>query len=111
MRLLLQHHPLLARGLAALATVMLLCAQVVLLTHAHAEAHGHGGEESEPACSVCLFQAAGHGVLGLPSEGAESLPRPAHRGPAAAAPPAFVVVQGWRTSRPARGPPVVSRTS
>lgn len=109
----MRHHLVLrpARTAAWLASVLLLLlAQWLMVTHVHADEHGHGEEDGELPCTVCLFKAAGHEQLAPPKGGAATL-LPPPRAATPAEPAVGHVPQGWRTPRLARGPPVPSPVS
>ena len=83
---------------------LLLCAQC--LTLAHAGEHAHQGDRGdEPACALCLFQAAGHPVAGPLSGPPLAAPRPWPRLWSQPQGQRLKPAAGWPLQQAARGPP------
>ncbi len=99
-----------ARAAAVLASLLLLLfAQLLLVTHVHADDHGHGDEQADQLCAVCLFKAAGHEQLGpLKNGAAMALPR-SPKSAAPAEPALLGSPHGERFRKLARGPPPALR--
>jgi hypothetical protein len=121
MPFLTRRHPLLTRGLAFLACVLLLVAQAVLAGHGHAHEQGHeyghhhdddGNDHDgvERPCAICLFKASGHDSAAPPQSRATTALPAAPR--AWVAPPFAEPVPGRAGhDRQARGPPPAPRVT
>jgi hypothetical protein len=99
--------PLSARAAAVVVGVLLmLFAQLLAVSHLHAEEGGHGDRQDGPACSLCVYKAAGHEQLGpLPSNATLRSPSP----PCSVAPAEGQPCgkpQGRHFGKQARGPPL-----
>ena len=104
-RLFRSRWTLLPRLALMAALALLLCAQFLLLAHAGEHAHDDEHGHDEPACVLCLFQAAGQPAAAPLSAPPALALRPWPRLRPQPQPARLRAQDGWPLLAAARGPP------